>query len=216
MEYYKKYKNYQNVMKLYTFHKYIILSEFVTKLNMSFYIKRGMCVCFPSSVFLSSSEEGYRGVFLLCDPLLPSPLYASGLSCAGCVSCSDSRFSDTRFLGDWNSAPSSIHLLPLSFLGEGPQPGQAPAQPPPCGVSESYLGSRLPGCTDWLWQSCWEGCQAPFAGFFCGPSLVSLPLWGHLPFCPCCPFCILITGGSVAQPSPHATSWETQLPFPGP
>ena len=66
-----------------------------------------LCVCVFPILWFSGAvlSEGYRGVFLLCDPLLPSPSLCLRLILHGCVCCSDSRLPGARLLGDWNSAP---------------------------------------------------------------------------------------------------------------
>lgn len=118
-------------------------------------------------------------------PLLPLlPFMPPGSSCMGCVSCSDSRFLDARFLGDWYSAPSPSTSSPALPLGEGSSLAGL-LHSLPCGVSESLSGPagllevhRL-ALTELLGRAggAWLLGLLPAA-----PSLVSLlPLWGHLP-----------------------------------
>lgn len=130
--------------------------------------------------------QGQGCLSLLGDPLLPSPLYASGSSCMG-VSPARLRIprhqvSQAPGFLETGIQPLLRQLLPALPLGEGPQPGRAPAQPPRCGVSGLHLGllgslevqtgcDRAVGKVSCLLRS------------FCGPSPVSLvTLRGHLLF----------------------------------
>ena len=117
------------------------------------------------------------GVYVLAGWFTPS---FPSLCLHGCVSCSDSRFPGTRFLGGWNSAsPPSISSLPFPWE-RGPSRAWLPTACP-SGVSGLHLGllgswrCRL-AVTAVRKVSC-------LLGSFCGPSLVSLlPLRGHLLF----------------------------------
>ena len=62
-----------------------------------------MCVFFPILWFSGAVlSEGYRGVFLLCDPLLPSRFYASGSSLP-CMNVSPALTQDFWAPGSWGT-----------------------------------------------------------------------------------------------------------------
>ena len=177
------------------------------------YKKRHVCVFSPSSGSLEQFWVKGTGVCSCCVThsfLLPLCLR---LILHGCVSCSDSRFPDARFLGDLNTAP---RLSPPPRFSPG---REAPAWSGSCTASPLWClwvlsgPAGLPGGADWLWQSCWEGLVGPcLLGFFSGPSLVSLlPLWGHLPLLSLLSFLHPRhsgSGGSALQPHGDTT------PFP--
>ena len=89
-------------------------------------------MCFSPILWFSGAvlSEGYRGVFLLCDPLLPSPFMPQAHLAWVCLLLW-LKISRCQIPGGLEFSPSSVHLLPTLPLGERPQPGQAPAQPPP-------------------------------------------------------------------------------------
>ena len=175
-----------------------------------------MCVFFPHPLVLwSSSEWRVQGCVLAVWPTPSFSLYASGSSCMGVSPALTQDFQMPDSWGTWIQ-PLICHLLPVLALGERPQPGQAPAQPPRCGVSESCLGllgslevqtgsDRAVG-KGWWGPACWGSSVAPHLW-------TSSHSGATFPFCPCCPFCILVTVGLVAQP---CNLMETQLPSPGP
>ena len=77
------------------------------------YKKRHVCVFSHPLVLWSSSEWRVQGCVLAVWPTPSFSPLCLRLILHGCVSCSDSRFSDARFLGDWNSAPSPSTSSPL-------------------------------------------------------------------------------------------------------
>ena len=175
-----------------------------------------MCVFFPHPLVLwSSSEWRVQGCVLAVWPTPSFSPLCLRLILHGCVSCSDSRFPDARFLGDWNSAPPLSTSSPLFPWERGPSLARHLHSLPLWCLCLWVLSgpAGLPGGADWLWQSCWEGLVGPcLLGFFCGPSLVSLlPLWGHLPLLSLLSFLHPHhsgSGGSALQPHGDTT------PFP--
>lgn len=80
-----------------------------------------MCVFFPHPLVLwSSSEWRVQGCVLAVWPTPSFSPLCLRLILHGCVSCSDSRFPDARFLGDWNSAPPLSTSSPLFPWERGP------------------------------------------------------------------------------------------------
>ena len=138
---------------------------------------------FPPLLAVSSGEAvsgAGAGLSVLAGRSTPS-FYASGSSCMG-VSPAPTQDSQAPGFLETGIQPLLRHLLPALPLGEGPQPGQAPAQPPRCGVSGLHLD--LLGSVEVQ-----TGCDRAVGNVscllrsFCGPSPVSLvTLWGHLLF----------------------------------
>ena len=131
-------------------------------------------MCFSPILWFSGAvlSEGYRGVFLLCDPLLPSPLYASGSSCMG---VSSALTQDFQMPDSWGTGIQPLLCPPPPHSSPG---REAPAWPgsctaSPCGVcvSESCLGllgslevqtgsDRAVG-TGWWGPASWGSSVAP-------------------------------------------------------
>ena len=216
VECYKKYKNYQNVRNYIVFHKYTIVWICDQIKYVIVYKKRHVCVFPPSSGSLEQFWVKGTGVCSCCVThsfLLP---FMPQAHLAWVCLLLWLKISRCQIPGGLEFSPSSVRLLPALPLGERPQPGQAPAQPPLCGVSESCLGllgslevqtgsDRALG-KGWWGPACWGSSVAPHLWASCHSGAT-------FPFCPCCPFCILITVGLVAQP---CNLMETQLPSPGP
>ena len=130
-----------------------------------------MCVCvFPIFWFSGAVlSEGYRGVFLLCDPLLPSPLYASGSSCMGVSPALTQDFQVPDSPGDWNSAPPPSTSSLLFPWERGPSlAGSCTASLLWClWVLSGPAG--LPGGADRLWELLGRAGGARLAGVLLGP-----------------------------------------------
>ena len=167
-------------------------------------------MCFSPILWFSGAvlSEGYRGVFLLCDPLLPSPLYASGSSCMG---VSPALTQDFQMPDSWGTGIQPLLCPPPPHSSPG---REAPAWPgsctaSPCGVCVCWAPWR---CRLALTELLGRAGGACLLGFFCGPSLVSLlPLWGHLPLLSLLSFLHPHhsgSGGSALQPHGDTT------PFP--
>ena len=124
-------------------------------------------------------------VFLLCDPLHPSPFYALGSS-SPCMGVSPALTLDFRAPGSWGTgiSPSSLPLLPALPLGEGPQPGLASPQPPQVmSLGHTWACWAPWRCRPALTELLGRGGGALLAGVFCDPSSGGLlQLLGHLPF----------------------------------
>lgn len=100
-------------------------------------------MCFSPILWFSGAvlSEGYRGVFLLCDPLLPSPLYASGSSCMG---VSPALTQDFQMPDSWGTGIQPLLCPPPPHSSPGREapawPGSCTASPCCVCVSESCLG----------------------------------------------------------------------------
>ena len=197
------------------FYKYTILWICDQIKYVILYKKRHVCVFSHPLVLWSSSERRVQGCVLAVWPTPSFSPLCLRLILHGCVSCSDSRFSDARFLGDWNSAPSPSTSSPLFPWERGSSLARL-LQPPPCGVSESCLGllgslevqtgsDRAVG-KGWWGPGCWGSSAAPH-------------LWASCPSGATFPSVPAVLSASSSQWVwwlSHATSWETQLPSPGP
>ena len=131
VECYKKYKNYQNVRNYIVFHKYTIVWICDQIKYVIVYKKRHVCVFPPSSGSLEQFWVKGTGVCSCCVThsfLLP---FMPQAHLAWVCLLLWLKISRCQIPGGLEFSPSSVHLLPTLPLGERPQPGQAPAQPPP-------------------------------------------------------------------------------------